>query len=1530
MRVRTNKLLPVVSLLLYVRQSSSAISIGHLQSSIVMNHPSNNNNDDDDDDDDDNWWRKLLPRPPPPRGQHPKNPLTPTTTPRPPWSPNDLVGVRQWRGQQQQQQQQQQQHPPSPSWSVPPPPPPRWPAVVVGGVGGTPQNHNNHSIINNNHNDNIDPVKNHHPPPPPRAVITMANNPTHHHPQHPTTKQQLAAVEKKTKRRRKQEKMNQRSCSTRIRTTVDDRPLTMSEITALTRDHHQHFSGHRHRHRRRLTRSQVQMLRQRGGQQYYCTLCDVSAPDMAALSQHVFTDARHRSRCGGDDDRPRPDSSSLHDNNDDNNGERHPRNSSLESTCCYPDDADRPRVDSQRNGGPDNGGPDNVFYHVSEDRRPIGMSGRREREDRYCDYYDHDDNNNHRRLLPKPREESYYRYDDDVDDNNRRFPLPKTTGHHDDDNHHRRDTTRWIRGQQEDESYHDDDKRRSTTTRNSRQDLYQVDDRPASRRRKKSSLDDDDDERQASRKKRGESDDYPRAPRQRRGEDSPGDDDRHFPSKMSWDDDSYCDNDNHRLAASRRRSRQALCYDDDRWASRKRREDAPNTTNDEQRVSSSRHYWEDPCYDKKGPTTSMRSTDDDDAQQRVSKKARTGISHGDDALFVDDSSRKNVKAKKTDECDNNQRSPSRTNRIDSHHHHHHGQGGGGSPNDDDNRNAALLHHREKSNSDNDQETTAKEASNMKVTCHDDGDGGDDNNNNTALEVAMEDVVATRHQNGNSLLRGSPATKQLDSSQVAPQPRRCKTILDTAEALQILRNEKNRKLDAGYIYNLRYPSLVYRNKVVHCTVCNQPLGKKSATVCSHLAGKKHADRTIQLKQSAAMTTRPPQKTRQQPARKCKTDSSGENCNTKVPGGVPQNTRFNGNDAAVERVGSDQNDGGAINKKNGDLDNDAIVENFSYLPAQVTGIPCVASSRQLEEYGLIDAHWQVSSQTRQEKESERKTHDAVGPSSGNNSNASMEIAGATRQNIQDRQNNEQASCCHSPTRTKHIEKSHTASNPCTRRRDNSADTLEILRREKRQLSAVDIINLRYPSLVYLDNNIRCTVCNVKLGVHSGNVYSHIAGNKHRNKLKRHQFSSVPVPMDLPNQLAATSQHTRSDDDNDAMSKHNIAGQHDNTAAVNREEDHESDYGSIRSNVSDAPTHIAGNANRAGFQQPLSGYIDATMEMINGVFPPAAMLVDLSTFKIPDLETLKTDNVVTAIMLKEDPVEERHTIYAQMVDKRPATNVAFRKRFSDMRLDHYAQTRLARWEPYWDIETVVSQGITSPIVSTSPNVTTIRTATELVFRLNRLLLGDTIYREITEQLGKIPGSSNNGGVDLMLWMLPVQPDPNRADCHLWPKGTFLQLNDNPIQLQQRYNERVGNKWIGNCAPLSLSEHIRRPRDCQRIQLCAVDDTPFLFVVALCRHRSKERLFLSLQTDATILYVHEGSEKAKNMIAEKMAAAMDDDIVSLDNELSFRLTCPFTKLLLATPVRGKRCHHFQVSFCWLPRTKKTRKTNISCATVL
>jgi hypothetical protein len=519
---------------------------------------------------------------------------------------------------------------------------------------------------------------------------------------------------------------------------------------------------------------------------------------------------------------------------------------------------------------------------------------------------------------------------------------------------------------------------------------------------------------------------------------------------------------------------------------------------------------------------------------------------------------------------------------------------------------------------------------------------------------------------------------------------------------------------------------------------------------------------------------------------------------------------------------------------------------------------------------------------------------------------------------RQNNKQATCCPAPTRTtkqkETLQSAKTKSG--TRRRDNSrADTLEMLRR-----NAVDVFNVRYPSsLIYSDNNnIYCTVCNVTLGVHSDNVYSHITGKKH--KLKMHQFGSVPaVPMDVPNQLAATSQHTRSDDDNDAMPERDIAGQHDTIAAVNSEEIRESDYGEIRSNESDAsPTHIAGNANSDGFQQLGFGLIDAPMELIDGVFPPAAILVDISTFKIPDLETLKSDNVVTAIMLKEDPVEERHTIYAQMVDKRPATNVAFRKRFSDMGLDHYAQTRLARWEPYWDIETIVSQGITSPIVSTSPNVTTIRTATELVFRLNRLLLGDTAYREITEQLGRIPGSSNNGGVDLMLWMLPVQPDPNRADCNLWPKGTFLQLNDNPIKLQQRYNERVGNKWIGNCAPLSLSEHIRRPQDCQRIQLCAVDDTPFLFVVALCRYRSKERLFRSLQTDATTLYVHEGSEKAKHMIAEKMAAAMDDDIVSLDNELSFRLTCPFTKLLLATPVRGKRCHHFQVSFCWLPRTKK------------
>jgi hypothetical protein len=246
--------------------------------------------------------------------------------------------------------------------------------------------------------------------------------------------------------------------------------------------------------------------------------------------------------------------------------------------------------------------------------------------------------------------------------------------------------------------------------------------------------------------------------------------------------------------------------------------------------------------------------------------------------------------------------------------------------------------------------------------------------------------------------------------------------------------------------------------------------------------------------------------------------------------------------------------------------------------------------------------------------------------------------------------------------------------------------------------------------------------------------------------------------------------------------------------------------------------------------------------GTIPAEALLVNLDMFEVPDLETLNKEENDTSMMLKEDREMNRNdsglTMFSQTRTKRPASTVVFRKRVcDDTELGKYVRTRLARWEPFWKIEAVLSEGITSPVASTSPYAaTTIRTATDIEFLITRRTLGEK-YQEFMDTLSKESSVEDKDlDLDLILWMLPViRPKSDKADCHLWPKGTFLQLNGKPTWLQQRY-EHTTNQWKGTCAPLRLARHVTKNaiKEIQRIQVVSADDNTFLFVVALCRYHS------------------------------------------------------------------------------------------------
>jgi hypothetical protein len=244
----------------------------------------------------------------------------------------------------------------------------------------------------------------------------------------------------------------------------------------------------------------------------------------------------------------------------------------------------------------------------------------------------------------------------------------------------------------------------------------------------------------------------------------------------------------------------------------------------------------------------------------------------------------------------------------------------------------------------------------------------------------------------------------------------------------------------------------------------------------------------------------------------------------------------------------------------------------------------------------------------------------------------------------------------------------------------------------------------------------------------------------------------------------------------------------------------------------------------------------------------------------------------------------------------------------------TRLNEGDPFWCIQSVVDAGVTSPVGK--PNVEAARTAARIDINLSnpsvRSLIPSAIWGKIQTD------SPKDGDVALVLRMLPLSSNctKKRADCHLWPQGTFLQIDGNGMRLTQRRQQSHDlTQWKGMCKHLNVTEHISDPKKITRIQLCCYDDQPYLYCLAFCKFRSPDAIYQMLMNPAQNwtekLSREEGFRKAIQYVnANGQMVVLDSDNESEPEvaKLIFSLICPISKTLMQTPVRGKSCKHWQV----------------------
>jgi hypothetical protein len=282
------------------------------------------------------------------------------------------------------------------------------------------------------------------------------------------------------------------------------------------------------------------------------------------------------------------------------------------------------------------------------------------------------------------------------------------------------------------------------------------------------------------------------------------------------------------------------------------------------------------------------------------------------------------------------------------------------------------------------------------------------------------------------------------------------------------------------------------------------------------------------------------------------------------------------------------------------------------------------------------------------------------------------------------------------------------------------------------------------------------------------------------------------------------------------------------------------------------------------------------------------------------------------------------------RPPVTLEFTKQWPGNKMLADAGAAFEQWEPFWQTEKVVAAGVTSVVrnvdwmkhPSWEPN-SEFKNIPRTVAHFRIPSFTGNASKQIAWGMTKI--HANNiaptvGDVVLVLRMLPITVERKykRANCHLWPKGTFLMVNKIPVALNQRI--QVSNdaaKWEKMSYPLDLSSHIRNCSENTIVAMCCQDDTQYLYMVAVCRYKPPLELLKELLHEASPflfkMTLAESMEKAMGYMNKNSMITIDDgnDGDSRENgagKLVFSLVDPVTKTPMKTPVRGQRCKHWQV----------------------
>ncbi|KAG7370763.1 MIZ/SP-ring zinc finger domain containing protein [Nitzschia inconspicua] len=287
------------------------------------------------------------------------------------------------------------------------------------------------------------------------------------------------------------------------------------------------------------------------------------------------------------------------------------------------------------------------------------------------------------------------------------------------------------------------------------------------------------------------------------------------------------------------------------------------------------------------------------------------------------------------------------------------------------------------------------------------------------------------------------------------------------------------------------------------------------------------------------------------------------------------------------------------------------------------------------------------------------------------------------------------------------------------------------------------------------------------------------------------------------------------------------------------------------------------------------------------------------------------------------DRKGAFSCAVNSRAAVNVQFRKQYLTKPQIEKMAARFARWDPFWDVKKILIAGVTVPIEKTDllsrpsgEQLDCLKTAGS--FKVSHL------WHSVKDLLSRKSCQPVNGEYRLVVRMIPLHPTENskkkRADCHLWPLGTYLQIcTDNASQkfpqilAQRKQQSHDVSKWLYQCKPLDITSFVQgqcKDAGSVNFELCSHDTDPFIFSLSLCRYRTPQTLALDLLPSLKRLSLESCFQKIKDMMKNnEVSLDSDEEKDGGTDKLShslFSLQDRSLKTVIVTPVRGKKCRHF------------------------